>query len=75
MDYVKPTEVAKNMIEAAAAKAALSVSDFLIRGFLSGALLGFATTLGRAPVLKESCPLSGRARAKGMLVAILAVPS
>jgi len=59
MDYVKPTEVAKNMIEAAAAKAALSVSDFLIRGFLSGALLGFATTLAFTATKQTGVPIVG----------------
>jgi hypothetical protein len=39
MDYVKPVDSAKNMLEVAAAKAALPISDFLIRGFLSGAIL------------------------------------
>jgi hypothetical protein len=54
MDYVKPIEVTKNILEAAAAKAALSVSDFLIRGFLSGAILGFATSLAYRLVALES---------------------
>jgi formate/nitrite transporter FocA (FNT family) len=44
MDYTKPADVAQAMIETAAAKATLSVKDLLIRGFLSGALLGFATS-------------------------------
>jgi formate/nitrite transporter len=59
MDYVKPTEVTKSMIEAGAAKAALSVSDFLIRGFLSGALLGFATTLAFTATKQTSVPIVG----------------
>lgn len=59
MDYVKPIEVTKNMIEAGAAKAALSVSDFLIRGFLSGALLGFATTLAFTATKQTSVPIVG----------------
>jgi formate/nitrite transporter FocA (FNT family) len=57
MDYVKPIEVTKNMIEAAATKAALSVADLLIRGFLSGALLGFATTLAFTATKQTSVPI------------------
>jgi formate/nitrite transporter FocA (FNT family) len=59
MDYVKPIESTKNMIEAAAAKAALRVSDFLIRGFLSGAILGFATSLAYTATKQTSIPLVG----------------
>jgi formate/nitrite transporter len=43
--YVKPDVVVENMIQAGAAKGRLSTRDLLIRGLLSGALLGFATTL------------------------------
>src|SRR5260370_1507481 len=60
MDYVKPIDVTENMIEAAAAaKAALSVSDFLIRGFLSGTLLGFATTLAFTATKQTGTPIVG----------------
>ena len=45
MPYVKPEAVIDNMVQAGANKAKLPVRDLLIRGFLSGALLGFATTL------------------------------
>lgn len=45
MDYVKPDVVVENMIQAGNNKAKLCVKDLLIRGILSGALLGFATTL------------------------------
>ena len=50
MDYIKPHEVVKTMLAAGHAKAALSVKDLLIRGFLSGALLGFATSLALTAV-------------------------
>jgi formate/nitrite transporter len=59
MDYIKPVDVAKNMVETAAAKAALSVKDLLIRGFLSGALLGFATSLALAGSKQTGVPLVG----------------
>ena len=45
MAYVKPEEIVENMLQAGAKKAALPVKQLLIRGFLSGALLGYATTL------------------------------
>ena len=45
MDYVKPDEIVSNMVAAGTAKGKLGVADMLIRGSLSGALLGFATTL------------------------------
>ncbi|MBS0299912.1 MAG: formate/nitrite transporter family protein [Proteobacteria bacterium] len=45
MAYVKPEEVVENMLLAGAKKASLSAKQLLIRGFLSGAFLGYATTL------------------------------
>ena len=45
MDYVKPMDVVAAMIDGGCKKAALKPLDLLIRGSLSGALLGFATSL------------------------------
>src|SRR5215470_13856110 len=45
MPYIKPDAVLENMIQAGTSKAKLPGKDLLIRGILSGALLGFATTL------------------------------
>ncbi len=45
MDYIKPVDVVKTMVSAGDTKAGLAIKDLLIRGFLSGALLGFATSL------------------------------
>lgn len=45
MDYVSPKEVADSMMSAAIAKSSLAVKDLLIRGALSGALLGISVTL------------------------------
>ena len=45
MAYVKPEEVVENMLLAGAKKASLPIQQLLIRGFLSGAFLGYATTL------------------------------
>ena len=59
MDYVKPAEVVKNMIESGVAKAALPVRDLLIRGFLSGALLAFATSLAVTATVQTGIPLVG----------------
>lgn len=45
MDYVQPAKVVEQLIAAAKNKASLGIRDMLLRGFLSGVLLGFATTL------------------------------
>lgn len=45
MDYVKPQLVIEQMVESGAAKASLGIRDLLVRGFLGGAILAFATTL------------------------------
>ncbi|MEO7300139.1 MAG: formate/nitrite transporter family protein [Verrucomicrobiota bacterium] len=59
MDYVKPIEVIKNMLVAGETKANLSIKDLLIRGFLSGALLGFATSLAITASMQTNTPLVG----------------
>src|SRR4051812_16829348 len=59
MDYIKPTEALETMIRSGTAKAALSPKDILIRGFLSGALLGFATSLALTGTLQTGVPLVG----------------
>ncbi|MEP6662391.1 MAG: formate/nitrite transporter family protein [Verrucomicrobiota bacterium] len=59
MDYVKPIEVVKAMLASGEAKAGLSVKDLLIRGFLSGALLGFATSLAITATMQTTIPLVG----------------
>lgn len=59
MDYIKPLEVVKNMVAAGDAKAGLPVRDLLIRGFLSGALLGFATSLAITASAQTNVPLVG----------------
>jgi formate/nitrite transporter len=45
MDYAKPADVVASMIDASLKKLALTPRDLLIRGALSGALLGAATSL------------------------------
>jgi len=45
MAIISPNQVVESMIQAGDAKSKLPVKDLLIRGALSGALLGFGTTL------------------------------
>jgi formate transporter len=59
MDYVKPTDVVSTMIESARAKLALAPRDLLIRGMLSGALLGAATSLAFTAMVSTGQPLVG----------------
>lgn len=59
MDYIKPAELVKNMLTAGENKASLSVKDLMIRGVLSGALLGFATSLALTATAQTNTPLVG----------------
>ncbi|HEY1545363.1 MAG TPA: formate/nitrite transporter family protein [Xanthobacteraceae bacterium] len=59
MDYVKPTDVVSTMIASARAKLALAPRDLLIRGMLSGALLGAATSLALTATVSTGQPLVG----------------
>lgn len=61
MDYVKPTEVAETFLATGAAKAQLKLSDLLLRGFLSGALLAFATTVAFTANAQGIPPIVGAA--------------
>lgn len=59
MDFIKPSDVVRSMLAAGDTKAALPTRDLLIRGFLSGALLGFATSLALTATGQTSIPLVG----------------
>src|SRR5580700_2653967 len=59
MDYVKPAEVVKAMIEASQTKLQLLPRDLLIRGALSGALLGTATSFAFTAAVTTGQPLVG----------------
>src|SRR5262249_3482185 len=59
MAYVKPDAVMEQMIQVGAGKARLPIRDLLTRGFLSGALLGFATTLALTASLQTKIGLVG----------------
>jgi formate/nitrite transporter len=45
LDYVKPPDLIDDVLAATETKASLAVKDLLLRGFIAGALLGFATAL------------------------------
>jgi formate/nitrite transporter len=45
MDYVVPTDVVSDAVNAAVKKSKLAIFDMIIRGALSGAFLGYATSL------------------------------
>jgi len=45
MDYVNPVELVQEALRVAKKKAALSTRDLLLRGFLAGAFLAYATSL------------------------------
>lgn len=45
MDWIKPSEVAETFLASGITKAHLPALQLLVRGFLSGALLGFATSV------------------------------
>ena len=59
MDYTKPADVVAAMIDASIKKLALARRDLLIRGVLSGALLGAATTLALTGAVTTGQPLVG----------------
>lgn len=59
MPYVKPDAVVDQMVTVGGAKAQLPVKDLLVRGFLAGALLGFATTLAFTATLQTRTGLVG----------------
>ncbi len=59
MDYMKPNEVADTMVDAGIKKIGLPVRDLLIRGALSGAILGFATSLAIGAIVQTDQPIVG----------------
>lgn len=59
MDYIKPSEVAESFLAGGATKSRLPVSQLLLRGLLSGALLGFATTVAFTATAQGLAPIVG----------------
>src|SRR5437763_4484956 len=59
MDYAKPADVVASMVDAGLKKLALGPRDLLIRGALSGALLGTATSFAFTGAVTTGQPLVG----------------
>jgi formate/nitrite transporter len=59
MDYVKPADVASAMADTGRRKLALPAADLVIRGILSGAILGVATSLAFTGAFSTGQPLVG----------------
>jgi formate/nitrite transporter len=59
MDSLKPTDIVARMVEAGAAKARLGPFDLLLRGALSGGLLGIATSLALGAAVQTGQILVG----------------
>lgn len=59
MDYVKPGEVLGAMMETGENKAKLSIPQLLVKGFLGGAILAFATTLALTATQQTSLGIVG----------------
>jgi len=59
MDYVSPNEVAGTMMSAAISKSSLQIKDLLIRGSMSGALLGISVTLANLATSQTGLTMAG----------------
>lgn len=59
MDYKKPAEVAALLIQSGIDKGKLGTADLLIRGILSGMLLGIGTTLAITGSVQTNVPVVG----------------
>jgi formate/nitrite transporter len=59
MDSLKPADIVANMVQSGTAKAGLGPFDLLVRGALSGALLGFATSLAIGATIQTGQPIVG----------------
>jgi formate/nitrite transporter len=59
LDYVQPTDLLNDVVRAASRKASLSVRDLLIRGFLAGGLLAYATSLVFIVLSQNVAPIVG----------------
>lgn len=59
MDSLKPADVVENMVKSGIAKVGLGPFDLLVRGALSGALLGFATSLAIGATVQTGQPIVG----------------
>ena len=59
MDSLKPADIVGNMVQAGITKVGLGPFDLLVRGALSGALLGFATSLAIGATVQTGQPIVG----------------
>ena len=59
MDSLKPADIVSSMVQAGAAKAQLGPFDLMVRGCLSGALLGIATSLALGAAVQTGQILVG----------------
>ena len=59
MPYVKPDAILDNLVQAGVNKGKLGAKDLVIRGILSGALLGVATTLALTGAAQTGVGLVG----------------
>lgn len=59
MDYVNPRNLIQEVVLSAKKKSALSISDMMIRGALSGVFLGFATSLAVVVTAQGMPPIVG----------------
>jgi formate transporter len=59
LDYVQPTDLLQDATKAASKKASLSVRDLLIRSFLAGGLLAYATSLVFIVLSQNVAPIVG----------------
>lgn len=59
MDYVAPGELLETAVSAASKRAELSVRDMLLRGFLAGAILAYATSLAFVVTTQGLAPIVG----------------
>ncbi len=59
MDYIKPADVVSTMVETGRRKLALAPFDLLIRGMMSGAILGVSTSLALSGAITTGQPLVG----------------
>ncbi len=59
MDYNKPVDVVSALIEAGTHKANLPIGNMLLKGILSGALLGVATSLAFTAAMQSKIPIIG----------------
>ena len=59
MDYVKPPEIVKDMLNTGVTKLDLSVRHLLVRGALAGAYLGVATSMAVTAAVETGSWLVG----------------